>query len=137
MGYPQFGKVKDVVLPVPANEPLSLDEYKERYGIDLRDFIEYYPDGVCIRLKNVGGCAFYCSDLEDGIYDSASYALGHNGLYPCSAFSVYEYDYGKSHATLKMGTYLINDATLVGIEFIINQNVENPTTEDIKVSVAI
>lgn len=38
MGYPQFGNVKTVVIPVPK-EDMSVQEYKNAYGIDLRDIV--------------------------------------------------------------------------------------------------
>lgn len=39
MGYPIFGKVKNIVLPVPPSE-ITLDEYKKKYGIEIRDIFE-------------------------------------------------------------------------------------------------
>ena len=44
--YPPFGKVKTIVLPV-KNIPYgsSIEEYKELFGIDLKDFIELDEDG--------------------------------------------------------------------------------------------
>ena len=50
MGYPNFGKVKTVVLPL-TDEALTINEYKEKYGIDLKQFI-VLDDGGFITLDN-------------------------------------------------------------------------------------
>ena len=45
MSYPVFGKVKTIVLPVPTpDDAISLQQYKDRYGIDLKDFLVLEPD---------------------------------------------------------------------------------------------
>ena len=49
MGYPAFGKVKTIVLPGP-NGVLSLAQYKEIYGIDLREFLDL-SNGEDIAIK--------------------------------------------------------------------------------------
>ena len=43
MGFPNFGKNKTVVLPIPTN-PMSIAEYKAKYGIDLRELLYIAPD---------------------------------------------------------------------------------------------
>ena len=69
MGYPNFGKVKTLVLPLPRNET-SIDEYKNLYGIDLRDFVELSEEGI-ISLKNgLPNTSIFIDDitlLESGI----------------------------------------------------------------------
>lgn len=49
-GYPNFGKVKTLVLPLPERD-ISIDEYKDLYGIDLREFIEL-TDDKSIQFKD-------------------------------------------------------------------------------------
>ena len=92
MGYPNFGKVKTIVLPVPANQ-MTYAQYKEKYGIDLKDFIEL--GSTSIRLKSnrnvfliadfteikellesyfpnlcpIGSLPMYAQDYDDGVQD--------------------------------------------------------------------
>ena len=82
MGYPNFGKVKTVVLPIP-NEELTLDEYKEKYGIDLRELVTVSDDYVSLR----GDIAYYCYDAENRLYEDATHYLGQHSLFPISAVS--------------------------------------------------
>lgn len=49
MSYSAFGKVKTIVLPINGNEDLSYEQYKEKYGIDLKDVI--YLQGTSIRIR--------------------------------------------------------------------------------------
>lgn len=39
MGYPNFGKVKTIVIPLPSKE-MTLEEYKNHFGIDLKNFFK-------------------------------------------------------------------------------------------------
>lgn len=48
--YPPFGKVKTIVLPVPTDE-LTYSQYKQKYGIDLKDVFEIDAD-YYINFKN-------------------------------------------------------------------------------------
>lgn len=64
MGYPAFGKVKTIVLPVPG-EQMKFTEYKEKYGIDLKEFFEVKENDI--NLKNVKNAVIYfdLSDVSD------------------------------------------------------------------------
>lgn len=48
--YPQFGKVKTIVLPIPSS-PLTYQQYKEAYGIDLKDFLIVNSNGNLLLEK--------------------------------------------------------------------------------------
>lgn len=61
MGYPYFGKVKTIVLPLPP-EQIKFAEYKEKYGIDLKEFFEVKENDI--NLKNVKNAVIYF-DLSD------------------------------------------------------------------------
>ena len=52
MSYPAFGKVKTIVLPIPGEE-LTLNEYRDKYGIDLREFIKVTATNILLDF----GCA--------------------------------------------------------------------------------
>lgn len=53
MGYPNFGKVKTIVLPTP-DENLSYEQYKEKFGIDLKDIVKIASNGLIIlKPQNV------------------------------------------------------------------------------------
>lgn len=44
MGYPNFGKVKTIVLPADHDE-MTLEEYKQKYGIDIKSFLSISVSG--------------------------------------------------------------------------------------------
>lgn len=51
-GYPNFGAVKTIVIPalVESDGPYTLDQYKEKFGIDFRDFVTISPDGRFVHV---------------------------------------------------------------------------------------
>ncbi len=51
MGFPNFGKVKTITLPIP-HEPMSIAEYKAKYGIDLKEFL-YISDDSNLYFKAI------------------------------------------------------------------------------------
>lgn len=63
MGYPNFGNNKTLVLPLfPKSGGFTIDGYKEKTGIDLRDFLKFTDDGqlrfvfdglVLLNIKNM------------------------------------------------------------------------------------
>ena len=98
MGYPIFGKVKTITLPLPAVN-MSIEEYKNHYGIDLKPYIELMEDGnfwfVCdgyiildvkdsdinfnhklttIRYQNV--LSFEYNEYIEGVQDGQTYLRG-------------------------------------------------------------
>lgn len=51
ISYPQFGNVKTITLPIATGDNLTLDEYKEKYGIDLRPYIKLNTEDKEIQLN--------------------------------------------------------------------------------------
>ena len=66
MAYPNFGKVKTIVLPFNLQDDngISLDEYKEKYGIDIRDLFVLNSNGLFDK-RDFKDTAFYveCSSF--------------------------------------------------------------------------
>lgn len=58
--YPPFGKVKTIVLPIP-DSPMNVDEYKQKYGIDLKELFALTND-YNIKLKDNKNALFLLSD---------------------------------------------------------------------------
>ena len=75
MGYPQIGKNRVLVLPVPASD-MTAEEYKEAFGIDLND-IELRD---LILLQEAGKQAFpvLYIDKENKILYTAERAYSYN-----------------------------------------------------------
>lgn len=76
VSYPQFGKVRDITLPVPAAS-MTFDEYKAAFGIDLL-VVELY-DLILIKENDVAVPVLYVDKDNDVLYtaDKAySYASG-------------------------------------------------------------
>lgn len=53
MGYKMPIVCKDVILPISLEDAgLTLEEYKNKYGIDLKEFIVLNPINKCIEFKD-------------------------------------------------------------------------------------
>ena len=53
MGFPNFGKVKTITLPFTGYEvEMPISEYKEKYGIDLRELLRLDTAHGLILLKD-------------------------------------------------------------------------------------
>lgn len=100
--YPNFGKVKTIVIPVPI-EQLNINEYKEKYGIDLRDFVLLDKQYGRMYLKPN---AFYLIDFNTAVgssligEESANFA----GLFPISKLNASAYVSGNVDAKLRIET---------------------------------
>lgn len=122
MTRPIFGKMKTIVLPAPENGiPLTLADYKEKYGIDLTEwlyleegYIKFnFPKDTLILIQDDGGNLF-----SDG---------GYIGIIPVSAgYLASEWESGVNPAETRIGSH---DGTGTnGIDFQI------PASEDFELS---
>ena len=61
MGYPIFGKIKNIVLPLPINDfdDMTIEEYKEFSGIDLREVLELDQVNKRIVFKQTNALYFF------------------------------------------------------------------------------
>ena len=66
ISYPKFGKVKTITLPIEHNT-LTWEEYKEKYGIDLRDLVRL-NSGKQIVLKEESLIIFNLSEVQNTGY---------------------------------------------------------------------
>lgn len=92
MGYPNFGKVKTLVLPYvqEAEDPITIERYKELTGIDLHEFLSIVPTegeytikfnapGTLILLNLENATAFrFAGILAPNAMISAPYIAGDN-----------------------------------------------------------
>ena len=117
MSYPNFGKVKTIVLPCP-DEPMSIEEYKNAYGIDLRGMIVLKDNNI--EFKN--------DILESSlILLRQSRAVGDiTPLVPVmGVYSAYTYESGVTPADTKLLTRYNNEENgYYGIQLKINEDVE-------------
>lgn len=49
MGYKNFQVPKEVYLPITPNDDLTCDQYKEKYGIDIKQFIEIREGDIVVN----------------------------------------------------------------------------------------
>ena len=69
MGYPSFGKVKTIVLPIDAIDgEMTIEQYKEKYGIDLKDLIYLDELNKTILLKNKDNLLILVNDMSSNSY---------------------------------------------------------------------
>ena len=64
MSYPPFGKVKTIVLPVPTEE-LTYSQYKEKYGIDLKDVLELSEGIIFFKSSKSTMILFDVTDIKE------------------------------------------------------------------------
>ena len=50
MGYKMPIVCKEIYLPIPSDEDISLEEYKRLYGIDLKEFLSFVGNEILIRF---------------------------------------------------------------------------------------
>ena len=113
MGYKMPIVCKSVVLPITKGDNLTLDEYKEKYGIDLSDYI--ILDEYFIVFKFPEMVEFKLAILSSN-----------HGSFPCvggiTEVSEMEYDSEVQDATL---TLIYSDSQHNygwGIQFVIDEN---------------
>lgn len=52
MGYQMPNVYKEIYLPISPNDDLSISEYKEKYGVDLREYLTLEDDTLHFYAKN-------------------------------------------------------------------------------------
>lgn len=116
MAYPNFGKVRTLVLPtdflVEKPAGISLDQYKNHYGIDLKDFIYIDENEKILRLKNLDktllllSTNFYNNEATDVL----------NTILPISYFESSPFVEGSSNARLKISCFTSEYAIQIYID---------------------
>ena len=124
MGYPNYGKVKTIVLPIPKSvltgTPISFEDYKKNYGIDLADIIGH---DVGFIEKIPQNANFYLS-VNLGEYKSSSFSPNFGAsLLPCI---VAPSDDGTT-LFLTADFYDSADESMAGIHLLID-----PSTEELQ-----
>lgn len=67
MAYKNFQVIKEIYIPVDLNDDgISLDEYKQEYGIDLNELCLFDGGGITLKPKAKGAKLFIVS--EHGVY---------------------------------------------------------------------
>ena len=61
--------VKEIYLPFEVNGEYTLDEYKNKFGIDLRDYFDFYEDANKIVLKPTSAKIFVVTISVDSVID--------------------------------------------------------------------
>ena len=89
MGYKPIGKYKTIVLPIPnyiESEAITIKQYKEKYGIDLKSFI-FVDESNCIGFNMPFGTMLLLDSKE--IADTLP--TTHLGLMPVGSFAQESY----------------------------------------------
>lgn len=128
-GYPNFGKVKTIVLPCDFREELTIDEYREKFGIDLREFISL--GSIVKDMKFNAPNSLVLISTRSGIMEGA---YNVNMLVPVttSSFQVHNSEDQKD-ASLTLGGYNTEENSLYGITFKI-KHTDEFKIENLKVS---
>lgn len=127
MGYPIFGKVKNIVLPCDTSDPLTLDQYKEKYGIDLKEFL--VVENNVIKFKADNSVIYIQTRNEQG----AQAVYGTSFLCPVTSSLITAYESGQSSAKLMLGVYNNDEQDYCGIGLTIDKDDEY-TLDNVKVS---
>ena len=116
MGYPIFGKIKNIVLPLPIYEfnDMSIEEYKEFSGIDLRDIFELDHVNKRIRFKQTNAL-YYFNAIDYNLFNN----MGLLPINPVNSHEIfYEYwnDVNETNAILQY-SILDTDGNGLSIQF--------------------
>ena len=114
MGYPNFGKVKTIVLSCcNQDDEISIEEYKNRYGIDLKEFLSVNANKKTLEFKAKNSMVLVESTTVNlAGMDST------NILIPVtrSFMSAHDVDAGVD-AVLILGGYNESESSIYGINF--------------------
>ena len=113
VSYPIYGKVKTIVLPIPAGV-LTLDQYKENYGIDLKEFIGLEANGaitmsfprntqVLLDAEDIAGVNTFMPAIK-------------GSLLSISASISTSYSAGATDANITIGAYNYDDSGIIGLQ---------------------
>lgn len=122
MGYPVFGKVKTIVLPTNLTQPVTIEEYKDLFGIDLKDFIYLDADYHVIKIKAPN--TMFLLDMN-----GLDYVFGNYGDHLESAHSIMisSYTAGSDSATTFLWTA---NNSLEGEGIVLNIDKDSPFSID-------
>lgn len=108
--YPTFGKIKTIVLPTP-DHPLTLEEYQEQFGIDLKGFltldsitkcIEFHADNSLVLIKIIGAVSQFLRCI--------------------TSFDYTPFDEGNDDAVTILGWYNAPEEQYEGLRLIIDKD---------------
>lgn len=109
MGYPQFGKVKTIVLPIGPLQNYSYEEYKKLYGIDLKDIFVIKDEYIVPKDSNT--LILFKVNTEELAYPA------YYTLYGLDKLETANYVAGSSNAK-----FIINIGGSIGAGFQIDSN---------------
>ena len=116
MSYPVFGKVKTIVLPTDLDSAVTLDEYKNLFGIDLKELIYLDKLNHCILFKAPNTMFLL------GMHGLESYyGLYGNYLAPANSVYVSSWDEGVTPALTLLWT-AHNDSEGAGLTLTIDSS---------------
>ena len=115
MGYKNFQVVKEIYLPIQRSDNLTLAEYKEKYGIDLKPFVSLDDEGKSIQFTTPNNAKFFIAFLD-------SLLVPFSKVFQPNAFTTQSWDSGVDSAETIL---MIEDITAtygIGIAFTIDAN---------------
>lgn len=117
MTYPNFGKVRTIVLPIDYNDPsMSLEEYKDKYGVDISNFIFLDEGNHQIILSFPDFAQILLCEINYGLVaiNGCPHIAQPNNLI------VSQWDSGNSDGRTTI--FYANDVTGFGLSFAISQD---------------
>ena len=119
MSYKNFQVCKEIYLPFDAEEDngLSLEQYKEKYRIDLRDYLLFSADSDVIALKGGYYKLFTVATTSDKSIIVQPLEILNNAI---SLYSIKEFDADDGSIKLTLSSFMKwdhTDKTLVRDEY--------------------
>lgn len=116
MGYKNFQVPKTIYLPVPTLT-ITIQEYKNAYGIDLLDFFEIDDDTIRLKMSAFKNTNIYL------VADGGTFSEG-VGVYPVLEKSQSHYDENDpdSYASIICGVYIANNEELSGLSMALSHD---------------
>lgn len=117
MSYENFGVVKTLVLPIPETE-ISVDEYKERFGIDLKEYLILQDGLIGFDFKN---CIVYLSDYKNYVGGIVS-GYTQNFVFPIACIKYQAWESGSNDGYLQLGSYDSTQLVVDGLHLFIERD---------------
>ena len=127
MGYQTPIVCKEMYLSIEDGDSLTFDGYKNKYGIDLKEYVKFDESGDLL----------YIPPLNTKVYavSSTPFSSIYMSIIPAFGYIINSsYEYGASDAVTTIGSYDSDDGSFVGIVLLIPKGIENPTLDDVVIS---
>ena len=120
-GYKKFSVAKTIVLPIPE-EFISVQDYKDKYGIDLKELVEMVNGHICLNLTD--NIVFLRSPVGETVIEIPRFGKANQPIFPITACKANRYISGSQDGAYVYGVHSNDTSDIGGIEFRVDNSVD-------------